>query len=187
MEIVALESSLIKGMVELLPAPGSVYTAEDRAHWLDLMGKLFPLVYQGGALVVTAAKVDAALVAAAKTEPLVPAAPEVLEARPVAKALSAPVAFGVRLRERKAATANAVPADKRVGKPKARDIILAVLGKSPVPLRVHEIVSLAEKQFKGHGFKNLYGAISFSINKMDGTEVEWDEGLHGKVWKLSGS
>lgn len=192
MEIRALESSLVKGMVEVLPAPGEAMGEEWIVAWLEMMGRALRLVYPRG------------------EAPMPPAPPALLhpeddpdfseDVEPVeveARVARAPSNFGRRLLERTPRAvktpkakkepvrpAGAVPPDARLDKPKARDMILSVLGEASGPLRLKEIVEVAEKKFKGHGFKNLHGAMGFQISRMDGREIEWVEGVRGKEWKL---
>lgn len=191
MEIRALESSLIRGMVEVLPEPGTVMEAGERVRWMDMMERALDLVYPAPSVPALPAPGPRA---ASVVAPVAPSAPVEVEARPRAP-LGDPQ-FGKRFLEQKEARATsrkrrepvrpagAVPPDARLDKPRARDMILAVLGEASGPLHLKAIVAEAEKKYKGHGFKNLYGAMGFQISRMDGKELEWVEGERGKEWAI---
>ena len=173
MEIVALESSLIKGMVEVLPAPGTAMTVARRSEWLDMMGRSLGLVYPEAAPLVVAPH------AIEQRHHEAEGAIALLEARP--RVPKVETAFSERLQERKAVAAPRAkkeePDRPRAGLALGRKpgvlvgVIKAALAAHGAPMSVKALRAWAMKHRAGDVAKyvnlngNLYQACVAMVNR----------------------
>lgn len=153
--MVAMESSLVKGMVEQLPAPGSVFSQEKRGAWLDLMGRLLDLVYTDGPVSVAEPS--------GKVTELVP---EVMEGRVMTRALPAPTDFGDRLQKKKGPKPRVLrPASPGLAAGRKPGVLVGIvkeaLAATGAPMSVKSITHWAKKKRAADVAKypNLHGNV----------------------------